>query len=79
MKWIACLLLGGALLGSGCLNVQHVEMAPPAEPVQPPPPPVMPGQASETNAPQVLQALNEELERATVENTMPPAPRAPMP
>jgi hypothetical protein len=75
MKRIACLLLVAALAGNGCLGMQHVEAPPPPPPVAPPPPPVLPGQATEANAPQVIQALSDELDRAGTEGvTPPPAP-----
>ncbi len=79
MKPIACLLLGAALAGSGCLGVQHLDVPPavPAAPEAPPPPPVLPGQVTEANAPQLLQALGEELDRVSAE--VPPAPPGPAP
>ena len=77
MKRIACLLLGAAIAGNGCLGVQHIEVSPPpAAHVEPPPPPVLPGQVTEANAPQVLQALSDELDRAVAESA-PPAPAPP--
>jgi hypothetical protein len=79
MKRIACLLLGIALTGTGCLNVQNVPPPPPATPVAPPPPPVLPGQVTEGNAAQVLQALNDELDRAAGETTAGPATPPPAP
>jgi hypothetical protein len=72
MKRIACLLLGAALAGNGCLGVQHVEAPPAPAPVAPPPPPVLPGQVTEGNAAQVLQALTDEIDRASAEGTKPP-------
>jgi hypothetical protein len=78
MKRIACLLLGVALAGTGCLNVQNLEVQPAAPaPAPPPPPPVMPGQITEANAPEVLQALTEELDRAATEPVTPGVPPAP--
>jgi hypothetical protein len=82
MKRIACLLLGVALTGTGCLNVQNVAPPPPPPPVAPPPPPVLPGQVSDANAGQVLQALSDELDRAAGQApagpaTPPPAPPPP--
>jgi len=67
MKRIATLFLVATLSGTGCLSWQTVETppAPATAPVElPPPPPVMPGQVTESNAPQVLQSLSEELDRA---------------
>jgi hypothetical protein len=76
MKRIACLLLGVALAGSGCLGVQKLDPPPlpPPAPVVPPPPPVLAGQATEANAQQVLQALNAELDWAAAEKPAAPAP-----
>jgi hypothetical protein len=78
MKRFACLLLVAALSGTGCLGVQNVEAPPlpPPPPVVPPPPPVLPGQVTESNAAQVFQALNDEVNRAATEQ---PAPWAPPP
>ena len=79
MKRIATLFLVATLSGTGCLSWQTVETppAPATAPVElPPPPPVMPGQVTESNAPQVLQSLSEELDRATT-NEVPPAPQGP--
>jgi hypothetical protein len=84
MKRIACLLLGVALTGTGCLGVQNVPPPPPPPPVAPPPAPVLPGQVTDANAPQVFQALSDELDRAASEGparpaTPPPAPPPPAP
>jgi hypothetical protein len=82
MKQIACMLLGIILACTGCLGVQHVDtqaLPPPAPVEPPPPPPVLPGQTTETNAPQVLQALTEELDRASADTPAPPAPAPPPP
>jgi hypothetical protein len=74
MKRIACLLLGLALTGTGCLGVQNLEPQPPTPaPAPPPPPPVLPGQVTEANAPQVLQALSDEIDRAAAEPPVTPA------
>jgi hypothetical protein len=76
---IAYLLIGVALTATGCLGIQHVE-APPAPPVvvaEPPPPPVLPGQATEANARQLLQSLDEELDRAAAGEPAAPVPAAP--
>ncbi len=76
MKRIACLLPGVVLALAGCVGVQHVEPAlvPAKAPAEPPPPPVLPGQVTEANAPEVIQALGEELDRATAEGAATAAP-----
>lgn len=83
MKQIACLLLGAALAGTGCLGTHNLDAPanlPPPPPAAPPPPPVLPGQVTESNAPQVYQALSDELDRASTEvQTVPPAPPGPAP
>jgi hypothetical protein len=81
MKRVACLLMGIALTGSGCLGVQNVQPppTPPPAPVAPPPPPVLPGQVTEANAPQVVKSLSDELDRAAVEGPAVPAAPPPAP
>jgi hypothetical protein len=79
MKRIACLLLVVALSGTGCLGVQNVQAPalPPPPPVSPPPPPVLAGQVTESNAAQILQALNDEISHAATEQPVSGAPAVP--
>lgn len=82
MKRIACLLLGVAVAATGCLGVQNLDAPPPLPaPAPPPPPPVMPGQVTEANTAEVVQALSDELDRAAAEPAattgVPPAPPGP--
>jgi hypothetical protein len=76
MKRIAFLFLGMTAAATGCLNMQTMDTMPQpaAVAVEPAPPPVLPGQVTETNAAEVTQALNDELDHANVERSVPPAP-----
>jgi hypothetical protein len=73
-----CLLLVLALGGSGCLSSgSHVEaekrQAPPVRMAEaPPPPPVTGDQVTEANAPQIAQALYQEMERESPTRTVAP-------
>lgn len=78
MKRLGTLLLALALTTTGCVELptwadtkgKHAAEAPPLVPVEAPP--VTPDQVHDDNAPRVLSALRDELDRAADQRT--PAP-----
>jgi hypothetical protein len=76
MKRTGTWLLGLALAGTGCVGLpplgEEAKPAPPPAQAAPPPPPVLPGAVDAGNVKQVMNQLNEELDRAKAE--APPAP-----
>ena len=73
MRRIGTLLMALALTATGCVELpirmtpegQHPAKAPPLVPAEAPP--VTPEQVNDANAPRVLNALRDELDRAAAE------------
>lgn len=79
MKRVAFLMASIALAGAGCVTLPGLGeeakpmLPPPVEQVAPPPP-ILPGQVTEGNAAQTIEALREELDRASAEGMPGPNP-----